>query len=240
MVMRNDPLQSISKLVKDRYKDAKAVFWGGSLAQNRGTESSDLDLIIVFAFLPHAYREAFMYDGWKIDAFINDPNTLSYFFEQSRSGNGICGLAYMIVNGREIMEPTAFSNDIKKNAENILKIGPSLWDQNYIDRERFLITDALDDIIYPVSREEQVASAAWLLEALGQFYFRSQGKWCASGKSIIRYLYTDNPELATEFTKAFDRFFTTRDISGIEGLVQKILMPYGGLLWEGFRFDSII
>jgi hypothetical protein len=40
--------------------------------------------------------------------------------------------------------------------------------------ERFLITDVLDDIKYPVGRNEQIASAAWLLEALGQFYFRSQ------------------------------------------------------------------
>jgi hypothetical protein len=67
----------------------------------------------------------------------------------------------------------------------------------------------LDDIKCPASRDEQIASAAWLFEALGQCYFRSRNKWCASGKSIIRYLKKDNPDLALDFTEAFESHFQT-------------------------------
>ncbi|PPE03066.1 Aminoglycoside N(6')-acetyltransferase type 1 [Holospora curviuscula] len=63
---RNDPLATIQKLIKERYVDAKTVFWAGSVAANQGTDSSDLDLVIVFESLPNAYREAFIYDGWPI------------------------------------------------------------------------------------------------------------------------------------------------------------------------------
>jgi hypothetical protein len=94
------------------------------------------------------------------------------------------------------------------------------------------------DFKCPASRAEQIASAAWLFEALGQFYFRSQNKWCASGKSIVRYLKNDNPELALEFTKAFESLFRKENYVELENLIRKILVPYGGLFWNGFMLDA--
>jgi hypothetical protein len=237
-IIRFEPLPTIQKLIKERYPDAKAAFWAGSVSQGEGTSASDLDLIIVFEEVAHAYREAFIYDGWPIDAFIHDLETLRYFFKESRAGNGISGLSHMILNGREITNPGVFSENVKTLAQKVLNVGPAIWDQEQINKERFLITDVLDDIQYPAGRDEQIASAAWLLEALGQFYFRSQNKWCASGKSIIRYLKSDNPDLALEFTQAFERLFQTGHSAALELLVKKILEPYGGYLWDGFRSDA--
>lgn len=236
--MKNDPFSTIHKLMKERYPQAKAVFWAGSVSEGRGTNASDLDLVIVFEELAYAYREAFIYDGWPIDAFIHDLDTLRYFFEESRAGNGISGLSYMILNGRELTNPSDFSNSVKTLAQEVLKAGPAKWAREQIDKERFLITDALDDINNSAGRDEQIASAAWLLEALGQFYFRSQNKWCASGKSLIRYLKNDNPDLATEFSKSFETLFQTGNSEFLESLVKKILEPYGGLFWNGFRSDA--
>ncbi len=236
--LRTDPLPTIQKLIRERYVQAKAVFWAGSVSEGRGTRASDLDLVVVFEEVAHAYREAFIYDGWPIDAFIHDLDTLQYFFEESRTGNGISGLCYMILNGREVTNPSAFSKNVKTLAQEVLNAGPAIWDQEQINKERFLITDVLDDIKYPTGRDEQIASASWLLEALGQFYFRSQNKWCASGKSIIRYLKSDNPDLALEFMQAFQGLFQTGNSAALELLVKKILDPYGGLFWNGFRSDA--
>lgn len=238
MSNKADPLKTIQKLIQERYSDAKAIFWAGSVSQGQGTSASDLDLVIVFDAIPNAYREAFIYDGWPIDAFIHDPDTLRFFFEESRAGNGISGLSYMILNGREILAPNDFSKSIKLLAQELLKSGPAIWDKETIDKERFLITDVLDDIKFPVSRDEQIASAAWLLEALGQFYFRAQNKWCASGKSIIRYLKNDSPALALEFNQCFEDLFQKGDVVGLESVVKKILMPYGGLFWDGFKLNA--
>lgn len=96
----------------------------------------------------------------------------------------------------------------------------------------------MDDIRYSSGRDEQMTSAAWLLEALGQFYFRCQNKWCASGKSLMRYLKNDNLALATEFTNAFESLFQTGNSVPLALLVKKILAPSGGLLWDGFRLDA--
>jgi hypothetical protein len=38
--MRNDPLKTIQKLIKERYSHAKAAFWAGSVPQNKSTEAS--------------------------------------------------------------------------------------------------------------------------------------------------------------------------------------------------------
>lgn len=235
---RADPLLTLQKLVQERYAKAKAIFWAGSVAQDQGTSASDLDLVIVFEAIPYAYREAFIFDGWPIDAFIHDCDTLRYFFEEGRSGKGISGLNWMILNGRVITEPNSFSENIKALAQKVLNAGPAIWNQEQIDRERFLITDVLEDIQCPVSRDEQIASAARLLETLGQFYFRSQNKWCASGKSLIRYLKKDNPELAKEFIQAFESVFETGNAALLELVVKKILAPYGGVFWHGFRSDA--
>ncbi len=237
---RPAPLCTIHKLVHERYANAKAIFWGGSVSQDKGTRASDLDLVIVFEALPNAYREAFIYEGWPIDAFIHDVDTLCHFLEESRIGNGISGLSHMILHGREVTTPSDFSEKIKTLVKNFLNAGPAIWDKEQIDKERFLITDVLDDIQYSSGCDEQMTSAAWLLEALGQFYFRAQNKWCASGKSLIRYLKNDNPELATEFTNAFASLLQTGDSVSLTLLVKKILTPYGGLLWDGFSSDASI
>ncbi len=236
--MRRDPKEIIKELIAKKYPSAKAVFWGGSVSKNQGTEASDLDLVIVFKSLPNAYREAFIYDGWPVDAFIHDLSTLHYFFEESRTSNGIPGLITMITEGVEILDPNPLANDVKLLAKKFKEGGPIPWSNEQIDKERFLLTDILDDIKFPKNREEQITSAVHLFEPLVQFHFRSQGKWSASGKSLIRLLKTENPDLAIEFNKSFDDFFKSYDTLGIENLVQKILAPYGGLLWDGFKSNA--
>jgi predicted nucleotidyltransferase len=236
--MRNDALPTIQKLIKERYEDAKAVFWAGSVAANQGTDSSDLDLVIVFESLPNAYREAFIYDGWPIDAFVHDLDTLRYFCGRLEASDGKPALINMILQGQEILAQNSVSMEAKAIAAEALAKGPERWSQEQIDKERFLITDILDDIKSPKNKEEQIISAVHLFEPLLQFYFRAQKKWTASGKSLIRLFKQENPELAEEWTTAFEILIQTGDASGIESAVTKILAPYGGCLWDGFRSDA--
>jgi hypothetical protein len=236
--MRNDPLATIQKLIKERYAKAKAVFWAGSVSQSHGTNASDLDLVIVFEFLPHAYREAFIYDGWPIDAFIQDLGTLSYFCGKLEAVNGRPALINMILNGKEVLEQNYLAEQAKSIAQEALNVGPDKCNQGQIDQERFFITDILQDIKFPRNRDEQIISAVHLFEPLIQFYFRSKKKWAASGKALMRLLKTEDPDFALEFNQSFERFFQTRDTIGIEILVEKILAPYGGTLWDGFRSDA--
>lgn len=235
---RSDPLLTLKKLIKERYQNALAIFWAGSVSNDQGTSASDLDLVIVYEHIPNAYREAFIYEGWPIDAFVHGKDTLRYFFEESKNNSGIPGLLHMIIYGREITPTSPFSESIKILAKQTLQSGPALWSKEDIDKERFLITDTLEDVLFPKSRAEQMASASWLYEALSQFYFRAQNKWCASGKSIARYLEGDNLELAKEFSESFESVFKIGDCVDLKNLTQKILQPYGGFLWDGYKSEA--
>ncbi|MBA8666785.1 hypothetical protein H1Q59_02625 [Holosporaceae bacterium 'Namur'] len=234
--MCKKPLSVIKKLIDERYSVAKAVFWGGSVSQGLGTNASDLDIIIVYERISNSYREAFIYEDWLIDAFIHDPETLGILFRKMKE-IGICGTMEMILNGREIMPKSSFSKCIKDLTRENYELRPLIWEKVETDKERFLITDLLDDILYPNSRAEQIASAAKLYEQLARFYFRAQNKWCASGKSILRYIEKDNPDIAYEYSHAFEKAFQGEDVQDLKNLVAKLLAPYGGLLWDGFRFD---
>lgn len=236
--MRNDPLPTIQKLIKERYPDAKAIFWAGSVAANQGTSASDLDLVIAYESLPHAYREAFIYDGWPIDAFIHDLDTLRYFCGKLEASDGKPAFINMILQGQEILEQNSVSIEAKSIAADALANGPDSWTQAQIDKERFLITDIMDDIKSPKNKEEQIISAVHLFEPLLQFYFRTQKKWTASGKSLIRLFKQENPELAEEWVSAFESLVKTGDSTAVETVVTKILEPYGGYLWDGFRSDA--
>ena len=236
--LRNDPLPTIQKLIKERYPDAKAIFWAGSIAANQGTSASDLDLVIVFEEVSHAYREAFICDGWPIDAFIHDLDTLRYFCGKLEASDGKPALINMILQGQEILAQNSVSIEAKVIAAEALANGPDAWNQAQIDKERFLITDILDDIKSPKNKEEQIISAVHLFEPLLQFYFRAATKWTASGKSLIRLLKAENPELAEEWTTAFEILIQTADSKAVETVVTKILEPYGGYLWDGFRSDA--
>jgi aminoglycoside 6'-N-acetyltransferase len=235
---RNEPLPTVQKLIKERYPDAKAVFWAGSVSVDQGTSASDLDLVIVFEEVANAYREAFIYDGWPIDAFIHDLDTLRYFCGTLEASDGKPALINMILHGQEILAPNSLSIEAKSIASEALANGPDSWTQAQIDKERFLITDILDDIKSPKNKEEQIISAVHLFEPLLQFYFRAARKWTASGKSLIRFFKQENPELAEEWTTAFESLIQTGDASSIESAVTKILAPHGGYLWDGFRADA--
>lgn len=236
--MRNELLLTIQELVKERYPCAQAIFWAGSVAANQGTSASDLDLVIVFESLPHAYREAFIYNDWPIDAFIHDLDTLKYFCEKFEASNGQPALINMILHGHEILAPNALANKAKAIASEALINGPDIWSQEQIDKERFHITDILDDIKFPKNKEEQIASAVHLFEPLIQFYFRSQKKWTASGKSLTRLFKAENPELAREWNSAFESLMQTGDVIAIETVVTRILDPYGGYFWNGFKSNA--
>lgn len=235
---RNDPLPTIQKLIKERYVQAKAIFWAGSVSQGEGTSASDLDLVIVFEEVAHAYREAFVYDGWPIDAFIHDLGTLRYFCGKLETSDGKPALINMILHGQEILAQNSVSMEAKAIAAEALAKGPDSWSQAQIDKERFLITDILDDIKSPKNKEEQITSAVHLFEPLLQFYFRAQKKWTASGKALIRFFKQENPELAEEWTTAFESLVKTGDSTAVDAVVTKILEAHGGYLWDGFRSDA--
>ena len=171
-----------------KYPHASVIFLAGSIVRGEGTPFSDLDLVVVFDKLPVAYRESFHFQGFPIEAFVHDPETLNYFLHEVDRLSGIPALAQMILEGVEIPEPNKFSQSLKELAASIMELRPPILSEEEIRNSRYNITNLVDDMRQPRSKAELVASGTELYQALADYYFRTNNLWSAKGKSIPRIL----------------------------------------------------
>jgi hypothetical protein len=228
----------VEKIRQQRYPSADVVLLAGSVVRGSGTATSDLDLVVLFNRLPRAYRESFHFDGWPVETFAHDLETLRYFFLEQDGPRGIPILMNMVAEGIEVPAATTLSTAAKRLARQVIEDGPVPWSAADIDRSRYMITCFADDLRDPRSRAEGAASASVLYAALANHYFRCRGLWSAQDKSIPRYLAAADAALAAEFDSAFAALYSTGDAASVIELAAKVLESHGGWLFDGYRADA--
>lgn len=235
---RIDPVEAARRIREQRYGESRVLFLAGSVLRNEATPTSDLDIVVVYEHLPNAHRESFIFEGWPVEAFVNDPETVNYYFHESDGRQGRPVLARMILEGLEIPAPSKFSAGLKRLAAEFIEAGPPHLHEADFRRMRYQLTDAVDDIRYPRSPEELVASASELYRLVADFYLRSQDLWSADRKAIPRRLREVNADFSERFTSAFENLFVEKRPEPVITLVEEVLKPFGGLLFDGYRDDA--
>ena len=223
---------------RERYPDAEATFAAGSIVRGEGTAFSDLDLVVVYRELPSAYRESFRFDGYPVEAFVHDQETIEYFFTEVDRPSGIPSLPQMVVEGVEIPEATEASQALKRRAAAVIGDGPPPLDAAAERRMRYFVSDLLDDVRAPRSAEELTGIGARLYEELADYYLRRRGRWSGKGKAIPRALGQADPALAARYGEAFSALFGNGDPRAVIRLAEEILQDAGGPLFDGFRMDA--
>ena len=231
-------LDAARRIRADRYAGADVLLAAGSLVRGEGTAYSDLDLVVVYAELDHAYRESFRVEGLPVEAFVHDPSTLEYFFLDVDAPSGVPTLPRMVAEGVEIPGPTAISRALKSRAADLLAAGPPPLDPETERRMRYFVSDLLDDLRAPRSREESIAAGAPLYEQLATYVFRSRRHWSAKGKAIPRSLAQIDAELAAAYDGAFAELFASGDAGRVIRLAEDLLRNAGGPLFDGYRADA--
>ena len=231
---RLSPEETAHRIWRERYEGARVVFLGGSVMRGEATPASDLDIVVAYERLPNAYREAFVYGGWPVEAFVHDEGTVEEFFEADRR-RGLPSLMSMVWEGVEVPEASEFSARLKRRARELLEAGPPPWDEEELTLRRYRLTDWVDDMRFPRSGEELVATGAWLYQDAAEFYFRTRGLWSAHSKTIPRRLREADGDFAEKFLRAFDALFAEKRPDAAIALVAELLEPLGGFLFEGFR-----
>src|SRR3989442_7023685 len=107
----------------DRYPDAAVAFAAGSLVRGEGTAYSDLDLVVVYANVASAYRESFRFEGYPVEVFVHDLDTLEFFFFEVDRPSGVPSLPQMVVEGIEIPAPNDVSQAMKEPAPALIDAG---------------------------------------------------------------------------------------------------------------------
>lgn len=221
-----------------RYRGAAATFAAGSIVRGEETSSSDLDLVVVYAQLPCAYRESFRFGGYPVEAFVHDPATLEYFFLEIDKPSGVPALPQMIAEGIEIPGSTELSRDLKQRAAAVIEAGPPALDDDSEQRMRYFVSDLLDDLRAPRSRDELIGTGARLYEQLADYHLRRQGLWSAKGKAIPRVLRRTNEALCDRYCDAFEELFTRGEPQAVIRLTEDLLREAGGPLFDGYRADA--
>jgi predicted nucleotidyltransferase len=234
---RVSPLEAARGVLGERYAGARVLFLAGSVMRGDATPTSDLDVVVVFEELADSYRESFTFGGWPVEAFVNDVDSLRYFYGRERK-RGVPSLMRMVIEGVEVPEASEFSAGLKREASEAYKAGPLPFDDAELQLRRYRLTDWVDDIRFPRSGEELAASGAWLYQDASDFFFRSRGLWSAHSKTVPRRMRETDAEFASKFLAAFEALFTEKRSGPVVALVEEMLAPFGGTLFDGFRMDA--
>lgn len=234
MIKNPDYLSVANNIFTEKFPDAACAFVAGSITTGHGTESSDIDLIILFNDETHeTYRESITCEGWPVEIFVHNLKSQDYFMnEDLRTGK--CATLSMIITGILIDPDQTTGLARKEKAESLLQQGPIPMTKEQIDHVRYFLTDLLDDLRHPKDPDYIPAILAEIFVRLGNFHLRAQNKWSGDGKQLIKIMKKEDPALTERYLQAFKKAETGK-ITALENLMAEILHPYGGLLFEGYK-----
>ncbi|MFC7688010.1 nucleotidyltransferase domain-containing protein [Ureibacillus sp. GCM10028918] len=233
---RLKPIGAAKHFVDKYFPNCEGALLAGSVVRGEATDTSDLDIVIFDDKILTSFRQSIIDFEWAIEVFVHNLTSYKHFFEADYK-RARPSLPRMVSEGF-IIKDLGVIQEIKREANNILSEGPEKWSTEVIEFKRYFITDALEDFIGSTNRAEELMIANTLTNLIQEFVLRSNGRWVGSSKWVIRELNNFNVDFTSQYIDAFDNYYKHEDKLKIIELVDQILLPYGGRLFDGFRLDS--
>lgn len=228
------------RLVQERYSTAVAAIIGGSFATGRQTASSDIDLLLLFDHVDCAWRDTIVAEGRTVELFAHDLATFTYFCKEMDAPGGTVPLAMMVVEGENILAASEHSAQLLALAQAFAAAGPPVLDAENLQRRRYAITTALEDLVDSTHPGEALAVACQLYQALADLHLRAAGQWSGGGKHLFRRLQAFDPAIAGQLDGAL-RLVASDLPAGQRAFGQvtaAVLAPVGGPLLYGFTLPA--
>lgn len=230
---RNSALETAHQLIQDQYPTCMAAILAGSVTRGQSTATSDLDIVIIDEHASFASRHSFIYKNWPVELFIHNKTTYKTYFE-SDANRARPTLQRMIAEGVTLVHHP-YLQLMKEEATQQLKKGPEAWDEHTIRLKRYFLSDALDDLIGCTNRAEGICIANSIADQLHEFILRTNRQWIGSSKWVFRSLKHFNEELAWQYIAALEAYYQENQKEPLIHLVDEVLTPHGGRLFEGFQ-----
>lgn len=231
-----NPIEAASQFINKHFPNCQSALLAGSVVRGEATETSDLDIIIFDKNIRSSYRESLVDLGWAIEVFVHNLTTYKYFFESDRK-RAIPSLPRMVLEGI-ILKDDGIVDSIKIEAKNILDNGPEKWSDETMTTKCYFITDALDDFIGCSNRAEELFIANKLAELTCEYILRTNGQWIGTSKWLVRSLRQYDEAFAKKFVETFDAYYKSEDKTQVIQLVDSILQPFGGRLFDGYSLGK--
>ncbi|MBC2804575.1 nucleotidyltransferase domain-containing protein [Rhizobium ruizarguesonis] len=235
-ILAERALAAARRCVASRYVGAAFAYAAGSIMRGEGTTFSDIDLVVVFPSLERAWRESFTEDGFPVEVFVHDPQTLAHYLHQD-ADSGYPIMANMVATGCIMGSDIDSARVIQAKAASMLAAGPKPLAGADYDLLRYQVTDLADDLRGTRPPEEIAAIAALLYQKLADLMLLGRGVWAGRGKWAPRLMREFDAQLAAEFDAAFS-LAAAGDGTRFLALADRELALHGGRYFEGFRQDA--
>ena len=229
-----EPHAAAADFVATHFPDARVAFVGGSVLTSHRTETSDLDVVVVLAGPPAPFRETFRHCGWVVEAFVQDDDSLTFYFAHDRKRR-VCSLLRMVGESDLVVDRDGSAAALQARARELLAAGPGPLEDAARDAMRYALTDLLDDLTGSRAPDELPWVAGLLLAQTAQLALASAGAWGGAGKALHRALAAHDAGLAARLVEAHRAAVGDGRVEGLRSVVLEVLDRVGGPLQEGYR-----
>lgn len=234
--MRLSGKEAALKFVESHFPQCSIAILSGSVVTGRDTERSDLDLVIIDETQSRPFRASYREFGWPIEAFIFSKDTYGYYFEVNQF-RAIPSLQRMCADGL-ILKDDGTAEELVREAKELMRQGPFPWTEEDIHQARYEISECLEDLSGSVSHEENIFIVNRLASLVHEFELRVHGCWIGEGKWVVRSLRMYDEAFCGQFLGELDAFYKTEKKDALVAFVDRVLEPYGGRFFEGYRQEG--
>jgi predicted nucleotidyltransferase len=218
------------RIVVERFPAARAAVLAGSMAAGIANEHSDLDVVVVLDAEPAPFRETLRVGGRPVELFVHTTASLEHWYEREHDRSGTLG--HMVALGIPLLGD--LTDGLQAEARAYVDAGPAPWTAAQLERGRYLVTDALDDLAGARDDDERDAVAGHLLVLAADLHLAAHRRWQGTGKWLVRRLRESDPVLAEQLLGGHRAVVATGATGTFVAAIDQVLAPLGGRLTEGY------
>lgn len=225
-----NPVTDARDLIDERFPDARWALLGGGVLGAQRTATSDLDIVVMLGHPPAPYRESLRWRGWPVELFVNDEESLRWYFEADLAARKP-SLARMCATSTVLVDRDGTAESYRAEGARRVAAGPGPLPAQDLAYLRYGLADLLDDLAGAADPGERAFIAWSLAVATGELVLALHEHWVGKSKWLLRELRAADPDLAARLVAALP------DPDAVAALAAEIQERAGGRLWEGFRAD---
>ena len=184
-----DFVERAREFVRLSYARAEAAFLGGSAATGDGTESSDLDILIVLGgdSQDTAFVETTTTCGQLVEAFVYGGSGLQVWLDKGRVERRPV-LDRLIGEGVGLTDSDE-ENRLAQRSQQALAAGPAALQPDELQRRAYALSSLLDDLNDADDQGVKYVVGAALWQEAAELALLSDGRWLGTGKWLLRELH---------------------------------------------------
>ncbi|MCX5589638.1 nucleotidyltransferase domain-containing protein [Streptomyces erythrochromogenes] len=144
-------------------------------------------------------------------------------------------LQNMYASGLVLVDSKGEAGRVRALAEADLREGPPALESETVDKKRYGLTDALDDLADARDPVERLAVAGYAVSAAADLLCDHHHAWIGGGKWFPRRLLEADPERGAALLEGHHHLCGSGEPTALISAASKVLDLVGGPLREGYR-----